>query len=124
MQNKKYAKDENGRFAAGNCGGGRPIGGRAKLSEAFLADLLEDWQAHGKEVIAQVRAEKPEVYLKIVSGLLPKDLNITKNGYEDLSDEELIQVLRETDESLKEMGVFDDDANVIVPFSKPAKRHN
>ena len=82
-------------FKVGNSGGGRPKGSRNKLGEAFLDDLYADWKENGKEVINAVRADKPEVYMKVVASILPKDLNINVNKFEELSDEDLKDRLRD-----------------------------
>lgn len=79
-------------FPKGNPG--RPKGSRNKLGEAFLAAMHADFQEHGVAAIEQVRAEKPDQYLKVIASLLPKDLNITVNKFDELSDEELIDRLR------------------------------
>jgi hypothetical protein len=68
---------------------GRPKGSRNKLGEQFLADMYSDWQQNGASVIASVRAEKPEVYLKVVASILPKELNIKVSELDDLSDADL-----------------------------------
>lgn len=72
---------------------GRPKGSRNKLGEAFLADMLSDWEAHGIATIAKVREEKPGQYLKVVAGVLPKELNVRVNEFEDLTDEQLARQL-------------------------------
>jgi len=36
--------------------------------------LAEDFEAHGKDVIEKVRAERPHDYLKIVASLVPKQM--------------------------------------------------
>jgi hypothetical protein len=59
------------------------------LSEAFLSDLLADWQAHGTVAIASVRAERPHDYLKLVTGTFPKDTGAKGNELDELSDEQL-----------------------------------
>lgn len=84
-------KDEKGRFLQGNTGNpnGRPKGSRNKLGEAFLTDLYADWQDHGVEVIARVRDEKPDAYLKVVASILPKQLEIKEGAFDGLGDEEL-----------------------------------
>lgn len=89
----KIEKDEKGRFLTGNIGGGRPKGSRNKLGEQFLSDMLADWEVHGKAVIETVRAEKPDQYLKVVAGVLPKEMNLRVNDFDDLTDEQLARQL-------------------------------
>jgi hypothetical protein len=69
------------------------------LAEDFIADLHESWQTHGKTAIERCVAEKPDVYLKIVAGLLPKDVNLKVSNLDDLTDEQLLNKLN----SLTEM---------------------
>jgi hypothetical protein len=78
---------------------GRPKGSRNKLSEDFIADLHESWQTHGKTAIERCVAERPDVYLKVVAGLLPKDVNLKVSNPDDLTDEQLLNKLN----SLTEM---------------------
>jgi hypothetical protein len=85
---------ETGRFVAGNSGnGGRAKGSRNKLGEAFIADLYADWQDHGKEAVAKVRAEKPDAYLKVVASILPREIKVTTE--QDLDDAELDRRIRQ-----------------------------
>lgn len=95
---------ESGRFLQGNSGNpkGRPKGNRNKLGEAFLNDLYEDWQKHGESVIQAVRKKKPDAYMKVVASILPKDLNVNVNKYDDMTDEELRQRLRDLHGSIAE----------------------
>jgi hypothetical protein len=53
---------------------GRKTGSRNKLSAEFLDALYLDFAEHGAQVIAKVRIEKPDVYLKVVSNLMPARL--------------------------------------------------
>ncbi len=76
---------------------GRPKGSRVKLAEDFLADIHADWQEHGIKAIERVREEKPDIYLKVVASILPKDLNLNVNKYEHLTDEQLRARIRELD---------------------------
>lgn len=92
---------KTGRFLTGNSGGGRPQGTRSKLGEAFLAELFEDWQANGKDVIEKVRQEKPDVYLKTIASILPRENNVTIDPCAEMSDEQLIKRLRELDEEIR-----------------------
>ena len=55
---------------------GRPKGARNRLGTQFLEALEADFNKHGAEAIEQVRQKKPEVYIKVVADLLPKEANI------------------------------------------------
>ena len=68
---------------------GRPKGSRNALGEDFLSALHADFKEHGEAVIATVRTEKPAEYLKVVAGILPKELNVNTNPIQDLTDDEL-----------------------------------
>lgn len=74
-------------------GPGRPKGSRNKLGEAFIQDLYADWMANGPAVIAQVRAEKPDAYLKVTASILPKQVQVENKS--DMTDEELAQRIRQ-----------------------------
>lgn len=68
---------------------GRPKGSRNKLGEEFIAALQADFQRHGSDVIAKVREERPDVYLKVVASILPKELHVTENDFDGMTLEEL-----------------------------------
>ncbi len=84
---------ETGRFLTGNSGGGRPKGSRNKLGEQFLEALAQDFAEHGHEAIVACRAEKPNEYVKIVAGLLPKEHQVRKDPVDEMSDEEIADAL-------------------------------
>ena len=84
---------ETGRFLTGNSGGGRPKGSRNKLGEQFLSALAEDFAEHGHEAIVACREEKPTEYVKVIAGLLPKELRVQKDPVNEMSDEEIADVL-------------------------------
>ena len=69
-------KKEGNRFKPGQSGNpaGRPKGARSKLGEAFLKEMLADFEKHGGDVIETVRVEKPDQYLKVVASILPKEI--------------------------------------------------
>lgn len=61
---------------------GRPAGSRNKISEAFITALSADFEANGVAVIADVRANSPASYLKLVADLVPKDFNVKQDASE------------------------------------------
>ena len=88
-------------------GGKAPAGAtpkRAKktLGDDFLNAVRADFRAHGAAVIAAVRADKPDQYLKIVQSVLPKDLtsnlpkglHVSTDTLESLSDDEIRRRIR------------------------------
>jgi hypothetical protein len=74
----------------------KPRAKRAKktLGDDFLAAVRADFRAHGAGVIAEVRADKPDQYLKIVLSVLPKDFDATINQMDGLSDDEIRSRIR------------------------------
>lgn len=93
---------ETGRFLPGNSGfGGRPKGSRNKLGEAFTLALYEDFQQHGVAAIQECREAKPDQYLKVIAGLMPKDMNLNVNDARELSDADLIARIRQLDDVVK-----------------------
>jgi|688.fasta_scaffold585367_2 hypothetical protein len=75
------------RFQPGNPG--RPKGSKNKLGEAFVAALHEDFQEHGVRVIEAVRTEKPDVYLKVIAQIIPREFTINTDAFDGVSDEQL-----------------------------------
>lgn len=74
---------------------GRPKGSRNKLGEDFLSKLQADFEEHGKEVIETVRAEKPDVYLKVVASILPQQVEVRVDPIEEMSDADLDRYIKQ-----------------------------
>jgi hypothetical protein len=72
---------------------GRPKGSRNKLAEDFVAALYDDFQDHGSAAIAACRAEKPDVYVRVIASLLPRDVSIKVQELDDLTDDQLMRKL-------------------------------
>jgi hypothetical protein len=72
---------------------GRPKGSRNKLNEAFVSALCADFIENGIGVIQLVRAEKPDVYLKVVASLQPKEIDLNDKRLEQLTDSEIFDAL-------------------------------
>jgi hypothetical protein len=91
-------RDDKGRFLTGNIGGpGRGRGSRNKLGEEFIQALYADFNEHGEGAIKKVREDRPHEYLKVVAGLLPKELRIERN---DMTDEQLSERVRQLTDAL------------------------
>ncbi|ADH90226.1 putative bacteriophage protein [Ancylobacter novellus DSM 506] len=75
---------------------GRPKGSKHKLGEDLLSDLYINFRQHEPSVIAKVRETKPEVYLKVVASLLPREVKLDAPDLRELSDAELMAVINAT----------------------------
>lgn len=107
-------------FQPGNPG--RPKGSRNKLAEAFIADLVADWEQHGSEAIVQVREERPHEYLKVVASILPKEIKIDRN--DDMTDDQLRQRIRLLAEELGfALGVIEGTCEVIGDGEATERSH-
>ena len=76
---KTPSRNSRGQFLQGFTGNpsGRPKGSRNRLGESFLEVLVDDFEAHGAEAIAECRLTNPAVYVRIIPSLLPKELETT-----------------------------------------------
>lgn len=94
------------KFQPGQSGNpfGRPAGSKHKLSERFLEALQKDFAEHGVTAIKTVRETKPDQYLKVVASLVPKDINVAIDPFEDMSDAELVASIKFLKEELREKG--------------------
>ena len=53
---------------------GRPKGSRDELTSAFVDRLAADFAKNGKKAIEDVRKSDPAAYLRLVAGLVPKEI--------------------------------------------------
>jgi hypothetical protein len=48
---------------------GRPVGSRTVLSQAFLKDLAQVWQGHGRETMIKTTTDQPAVLFRNVCSI-------------------------------------------------------
>lgn len=72
---------------------GRPQNAKQILSDAFLADMLEAWQTKGKSAIDRVIEERPHEFIKAVGAIVPKDINVKHDAFNEMSDDDLATML-------------------------------
>ena len=65
-------------FKPGNSG--RPKGSKNKITKAYLENLWEHFKLHGNDVLDRVCRDRPDVYLKLVASLIPRDLDVKHSG--------------------------------------------
>jgi Family of unknown function (DUF5681) len=61
---------------------GRPKGARNRLGTQFLEALEADFNRFGSQAIVLMRERKPDIYIRVVAGLLPKEANINVEANE------------------------------------------
>lgn len=101
---KQVRGDIATRFAPGQSGNpaGRKQGSRNRLSNAFVAALVADFEEHGPPTIVRVRENTPAVYLRLCASLMPKQIEIgPENPFADLTDEELAEFVEDTHAQLR-----------------------
>jgi hypothetical protein len=84
------------KFKPGESGNpnGRPKGSKHKLAESFLADCLNEWEAHGATAISDMREKNPGDFVKMVASLLPKEMTLNVNSEIEMTDDELLERIR------------------------------
>jgi hypothetical protein len=56
---------------------GRPRGSRNRLADAFITDVRDVWEMHGRDALERVARDQPEVLVKVVASLMPRDVDIS-----------------------------------------------
>ena len=71
------SRDKRGRFVNGSRPGpGRPKGSRNRYAAQVFDDLYADWIEGGVEAIKKVRERSPEVYLRVATSVMPREVMV------------------------------------------------
>ena len=97
-------------MAGGFQSAGRRRGARNRLSTAFLEALTKDFEEHGEGIIKIARMERPVEYLKLVASTLPKEFELIDTRLQELSDDEIGQLVSELKRHIASRPAFDDAA--------------
>jgi hypothetical protein len=65
---------------------GRPRGSRNRLADAFITDIRDVWEVHGRDVLERVARDEPATLLKVVASLMPRDIDVSLSGSIDVVD--------------------------------------
>jgi hypothetical protein len=93
-------RDANGRFSPGNSG--RPKGSKNKVAVRFLESVLADYEAHQEDVLARLRQKHVSEYMRAVSRLLPKRVEVVAGPPEDCSEDEIFEAWRDIKRAIEE----------------------
>ena len=59
---------------------GRPPGSRNKIAESYIAAMSAKFEEQGEKIIDEIIRDKPEVFLKCVHDLVPKEFGLNLNA--------------------------------------------
>jgi hypothetical protein len=95
-------RDSRGHFLKGS--GGRKPGSRNRLSSEFIEALHADFSEHGSGVISIVRLERPDIYIRVIASLLPRELRLEGTSLSDqlqsMTDDELADAIEQVRRSI------------------------
>jgi hypothetical protein len=95
---------------------GRPVGNRNKLNEKFILALYEDFSKHGVTVIEEVRVSRPEIYLKVIASILPRQMHVrSESMFAGLSNDDVDNLLVEIRRQLAARAGISDGAGSEAP---------
>ena len=97
----KFEREANGYIKKGF--GGRVAGTRNKLSHAFVSDALESWHKNGKAALEIVFREKPDVYVRVMAGIIPRELMMLDGKIDTISEDDLDAALNKILEERKKI---------------------
>jgi hypothetical protein len=114
---KEAGRDKaSGRFVSGNKwggnSGGRPVGSKPRLAQAFIDKLAKHWDKHGELAIKRLFQDDVSTYCKLIAHLIPKDILIEVNHHIELK-AEIEAFTASYDQCQQMIGADIEDAQVI-----------
>jgi hypothetical protein len=89
------SRSPNGRFAPGNPG--RRIGSRNRISRRVVLAVLNDFETHQHDILSRLRITRYlPAYVRLLTALLPRNLEIEEPDLQECSDAEIAQLIEET----------------------------
>jgi uncharacterized protein YgbK (DUF1537 family) len=76
-----------------------------QFGEAFIADFLAAWRAHGVGAIKAVAAERPQDFVRAALAILPREAFAKVQAFDDLDDEQLAARVRKLQQALADAGL-------------------
>ena len=93
---------------------GRPKGSRNKLTQDFVAAMCEDFRLNGAAVVEAVRSEKPDVYLRVIAGLVPTQVEHGEVGaFSEMPEDELDRFIAEKTAQFAVFSKDDDERRAV-----------
>ena len=102
-------------------GSGRTRGVKNKLSHKFLQALAADFEEHGEGVIKICRIERPHEDLKLITGLMPREFEITNTHIAEIPDANLDELIHVFEERIRGFITDTDGGEATPPDGEPPR---
>ena len=79
-----------------------PSAARGALGQAFVQALMTDFERFGAGRLKKLRRQRPHLYFRLVTALLPKEYRIKEVDFSDIADQELQQMLEMLKAAIRE----------------------
>jgi len=96
VPNDARARDRQWKpFAPGNQVAKGRESPRNRLAKKLLTTLEKDFNEHGEAAVAELRETDPGAYLRVVASLIPREVHVTVDPIDELTDDDLDRYIRQ-----------------------------